>query len=1305
MRVLICMVALLATLQVDAAEQFIMDGIIRAGTAGYADSAGTALVSGSASNAVTAGYATSAGTAGYATTAGTAADPVARAAAAAAATNLLGPLGSTVPGSEGVRLIGADGGYTLERFFQDLSVKGLSRDLPVFTYPVAPTPGLAITWGPGNVYDPLTPGGYHHLIAGSKTLTDNAVNYAYWATNELLQVQITGSVPVGAIRIASFTAAFGQILATTFSAPAGDQPGMTEAAHAAILPDYISEGLLVHATTTNVSGLYMEAGTEYHNFMTAIDHPRIDFTNLNMMVVYGHTNAGSFAAWGTNNFPFGLYDNGTNQVACNPAKWYRGLFIAPQSDHLNYVLPDNVYTSYLDAVAGVDPDLPAGFSPYIPAVTAYVFSGSNMVFETSASYWLDRRLRITQGGTLLVGSTGSANVPTLSSVLQAGNSAGQAITGLPDPTGTGDAANKAYVDSKINNINSGKVFVDQNGNDSLAKLNSSILPYKTIMAAITAAGAVASDSNRFTLQVSAGTYVEHVVMHEDVGMRGTSIEDTVIKGQILYPTSYMDVSGAEVSLLTVLSINEPALVVNSGTDAAYAGIRSCYLSSTYDDATISNKSVALIQRGITEIYGTTYCELYVNTIDGIQCQTTVFEHSTDLLNPGLNEFTSFNSSSIIYCTDTNDIVSMMFTHDNTDANCINQLLGGTFNIYLDDSAEHMNRIELVCNERAQGRTLSMGNATRLYMDPTNNCNLFMAHSANGTAENVAIIRNNHIRVVSGSSSNIWFGAATTTNDNIRIYDTEIIQKNAFNYYPRQYTNDGSSGSFYINTPHQNGDQILGGALDMFTPNSLQDIIYNKPFSGHIKIYLDNTAGLEQPYYMDSTGSKYRICRDTVFLGYNGETNYLNAGEVVYIYDGFTNGAQFVKRAIATDLGIAYRAWGVVNTLGGIAPGGIAPILSIGQTTSPFDTSAFTEGDILYLSPAVSGGLTNREPDAPNVSVRIGWVSVAATNGTMIVHIQKPDVLGNQLPDYYAAASNLVVETNRAIQAEAVVSSRVSVIEGRTNVWNRASTDGISATNRLVVVEGRTSTWNTAAINATNAWVVRVSGLEGQTSTWNTASINATNAWVGRVSGLEGQTSTWNTAATTATWASNGVVLASNRISIVEGRTSVWNQAAVDATSATNQLVALHTAKRFKANFANAYTYTNGTDALAPFTNVVLAASGGSIYSNALTVCRWWPKATNGVVKLYGSMGVTGSASQEHRAIDVYKNGLFLATVIDTDYSTGSGTAHLFVQTWQYVDTATPTVNDYYTVQYTMSVSRSAYGAGTNNWVFGEVTTY
>ena len=171
------------------------------------------------------------------------------------------PLANTNAGFEGWRYIGALGGYDLEEFIEDTATRGPSRDLPVFSYTLNTT-NLTVTWAGGDVYDPYT--GYHHLDPGTKALVNNAVNYAYWYSNDFKLVQwTTGSRPsADKIYLATFITSLTNIIYGTVTIPVGNALLYEDVAFANIMPSIITEGILCYATATNLTNIVMSGGVE-----------------------------------------------------------------------------------------------------------------------------------------------------------------------------------------------------------------------------------------------------------------------------------------------------------------------------------------------------------------------------------------------------------------------------------------------------------------------------------------------------------------------------------------------------------------------------------------------------------------------------------------------------------------------------------------------------------------------------------------------------------------------------------------------------------------------------------------------------------------------------------------------------------------------------------------------------------------------------------------------------------------------------------------------------------------------------------
>ena len=735
--------------------------------------------------------------------------------------NVFPPLGKTNAGVEGFRLIGALGGYTLEEFVEDTATRGPARDLPTFSFQQYPNNNLVVSYSGGDIYDPIN--GYFHLNAGSKTLVDNSVNYAYWRVDDPLVVKWTSVRPQASnsVYLATFVTAFGSIMHGGLAIGAGDELLYEDVAFASIMPSVITEGLNVYATGTNLTNIVINSGVEYHNMADRIDHAQFDFNTSNKLVMYSHTN-GAWGAITTNLFPIGKWDNGTNIINCDTSKWYRGLFVSiANSGQLNFVLPDSEYTNSTEAIAGSDPDLPPGFTPYIPPCTAYIFSGQDVSLRTESTYWVNRRnstLLFANSGSVS-GGGGSANTPTLEAVLRAGAGTGGLLpTGMGFPVTDDEAASKGYVDSTRNKASTGTAYVDAtNGNDGTGQIEKASLPFKTIQAAINACAAVATDSRRFLVAISIGTYVEDVIMKDFISVRGLDIESTIIKGSVTWPSAYLDTVGGELQVLSVHSSNKAAVVFSPGVDNAYIGTRSVALYSTWTN-NAAVKCTIQSERGWVETYGTTWVQLDV-VPDGSAADSTGVVCSiyatTNSLNLGNTYYNDFCGSYIINCSDTNDIISLMYS-DSTGEDYV-AVKNSAARIDLTDSTNHNNRVSAIYHNGSDSRSYMNGSSIDVMLDVTNSVTIIMAYVANSAGDgSEAHFNTSRILCPNITSNSSYIGAAIATNDRVEIFNSSIAAAAAASAstYPKKYTVNGSAGTVAYVVNHTSGDILMGGGLDM-----------------------------------------------------------------------------------------------------------------------------------------------------------------------------------------------------------------------------------------------------------------------------------------------------------------------------------------------------------------------------------------------------------------------------------------------------------------------------------------------------------
>lgn len=108
------------------------------------------------------------------------------------------------------------------------------------------------------------------------------------------------------------------------------------------------------------------------------------------------------------------------------------------------------------------------------------------------------------------------------------------------------------------------------------------------------------------------------------------------------------------------------------------------------------------------------------------------------------------------------------------------------------------------------------------------------------------------------------------------------------------------------------------------------------------------------------------------------------GSVVYI-SGATGNTPDITKAIATGDATSAQTLGLVKD--DIANNGFGYVVVFGKE-SGLNTSAYNEGDQLYLSPTVAGGYTTTKPYAPYHLVYIGIVTRSHPNqGSIEVRVQ------------------------------------------------------------------------------------------------------------------------------------------------------------------------------------------------------------------------------------------------------------------------------------------------------------------------------
>lgn len=147
----------------------------------------------------------------------------------------------------------------------------------------------------------------------------------------------------------------------------------------------------------------------------------------------------------------------------------------------------------------------------------------------------------------------------------------------------------------------------------------------------------------------------------------------------------------------------------------------------------------------------------------------------------------------------------------------------------------------------------------------------------------------------------------------------------------------------------------------------------------LKIGNGSTAWSDLPYIpLTSTASA------VVMTARNTTGSTIPKGSIVYI-SGATGNKPTISLSQANTEALSSRTFGMVRS---DIPNNTEGVVVITGMVTTLNTSAFSDGDYLYLSPAVAGTVTNVMPVQPMHSVVVGVVTRAhPTLGTIEVRIQ------------------------------------------------------------------------------------------------------------------------------------------------------------------------------------------------------------------------------------------------------------------------------------------------------------------------------
>ena len=183
--------------------------------------------------------------------------------------------------------------------------------------------------------------------------------------------------------------------------------------------------------------------------------------------------------------------------------------------------------------------------------------------------------------------------------------------------------------------------------------------------------------------------------------------------------------------------------------------------------------------------------------------------------------------------------------------------------------------------------------------------------------------------------------------------------------------------------------------------------------------------------------------NTLAVGLNGGSVVMHVGQDIYYRVRNTTGVAIPIGTVVRfagslgNSGILLAAPFLANgsfdshTIMGVAAESIANgadgLVSYFGEIRGINTSAYTDGQILYASTTVSGGLTVTKPDSPNNVISVAAVVNAATNGTLLI---RPSI-----EDSFKAAPATATSTGR--KGDTAFDASFFYVCVATNTWKRS----------------------------------------------------------------------------------------------------------------------------------------------------------------------------------------------------------------------------------------------------------------------------
>ena len=239
--------------------------------------------------------------------------------------------------------------------------------------------------------------------------------------------------------------------------------------------------------------------------------------------------------------------------------------------------------------------------------------------------------------------------------------------------------------------------------------------------------------------------------------------------------------------------------------------------------------------------------------------------------------------------------------------------------------------------------------------------------------NVTLLTATNINVDSGSIGQLLVDSATITNLNVTSLNAPNLEVDSSSITTLNATN-ASIDSAHITTlsaSRFNVDSARAGFIQ-FNVGEYDDNV--KPATTEGAVYYN--SGPDTLVFKSSSGGPIKIGQEEVTRVYNNTISTIPKGKAVYV-TGAANDFPTIALSRSNDIATVYKTIGI--TKDDISPSSFGLVINRGLFGG-LDTTGFSAGDILHVSPDSSGEFVATNPVYPNFAFQVGTVLVVDSAG-------------------------------------------------------------------------------------------------------------------------------------------------------------------------------------------------------------------------------------------------------------------------------------------------------------------------------------